>query len=65
MNKNKWKEIYTEEFDEANDKIADILQGDDIEPETWTEVREVILEQVKAVDEATEVYNMENEVGSK
>ena len=63
MNKDKWKKIYNEELQIASDKSNEIVPiFIAVEPENWPELREVLIEHIEAVDKATEVYNMENDI---
>jgi len=57
MTKEKWVEIVKEEANKMCIETVGYLDGN--APQKWIEAREVVLSFVKAVDEATEVYNME------
>ncbi len=59
MTKEKWFDIVTEEaavYSTAWYKIATHGHG----PETWDQQKVLFLNYIKAIDKATEVYNMEN-----
>lgn len=58
MKKEKWQEV----FSDAQDKVNDLEDLDfvEIEPEHWPVLREKVTTFVKEMDEATEVYNLEN-----
>ena len=58
MDKKKWNEIVDEELKPMNGTPVD-------NPENWHENRKVILNFVKAIDEATEVYFLENDKSQK
>jgi len=55
MTKNKWLDVVELENVETQNKYPS-----DLSPETWHVAKKAILDFVQAVDEATEVYNMEN-----
>lgn len=55
MTKNKWLDI----VDTENEKAVN-THPEHLSPENWDTVRKSILNFVNVVDEATEVYNMEN-----
>jgi hypothetical protein len=58
MTEEKWMGIFMEE----NRKYMDTSFNNNISPTTWEEHKDALMELIKAVDEVTEVYNMENGV---
>lgn len=58
MNKNKWHEIFLEEINTYQNDSISISVG----PENWHEEKRKLLKFVKNVDQATEVYNLENDI---
>lgn len=59
MKKEKWQEV----FNEAQDKVNDLGDLDfvEIEPAHWPALKEKVVTFVKEMDEATEIYNLENQ----
>ena len=64
MTKEKWADVSGKIFADYTTKFMK-LRGDRQSPEGWAEHRELIVTLVKEVDEATEVYNMENKNGNQ
>lgn len=56
MTKDKWKELYME-------TLAKFCEVGSLTPEGWVKDRKNLFLFIKEVDEATEVYNMENKNG--
>ena len=54
MNIKKWKQIWCEEVDKQKYR--------DISPEGWSDIKGQLVNLIKEIDKATEVYNMENGV---
>jgi hypothetical protein len=57
MTKEKWLDVVDQENMKAQDAYPSHLS-----PETWYVAKKAILDLVKNVDEAVEVYNLENKV---
>ena len=58
MTKDKWTILYNESCDTAQLKANKF----EIIPEQWNQLRAVYMELIHEIDEATEVYNLENKV---
>lgn len=57
MTKEKWFDVVELTSAETQDRYPSHLT-----PETWHVAKKAIMDMVKSVDEATEVYNLENKV---
>ncbi len=57
MTREKWMEIFSEESHEMMKAWTDCYNS----PENWPTYREVVLSWIKGLDEAHEVYTMENQ----
>jgi len=57
MTKEKWLDVVENENFKAQDKYPAYIS-----PENWHVAKQAILDCVKNIDEATEVYNLENKV---
>ena len=55
MTKEKWEDI-------VNDEYYKVLEIELCNPEDWKNWRTSLMNFVKTVDEATEVYNLENNI---
>lgn len=57
MTKEKWQESFDKEWFKANIEAGKLMEHN---PENWEIYKDILLKFVKDVDQATEVYNMEN-----
>jgi len=57
MTKDKWEELVAKS---NKDHVGRMMWFDDITPENWPECKSSVLKLVAEIDEAAEIYNMEN-----
>ena len=58
MNKDKWNKIVSEEIFTYETATIGTMDG----PEDWAEEKQKILKLVESIDQATEIYNLENNI---
>lgn len=58
MTKEKWYEIFNEEYNKANECITSFGSPS---PSNWKDIKNGMLLLIEGMDEATEVYEMEND----
>jgi hypothetical protein len=59
MTLKKWDDI---NFEACNKYEQEVFQMKHVTPENWDTAKAIVLAYVKTMDEATEVYNLENKV---
>lgn len=57
MTKDKWLEVVEKETNEFHHEME---LEEEASPETWPNIKKILTDMIKNIDEVTEVYNREN-----